>query len=217
MNDMSGGTLRSNIYAFLVKRINQDNTVPTLREIGEAVGATSTGHIDYHLRALERMGLLTRQTGTSRGIRLTQPRGIPIIGAIAAGTPLDIFPEIPGSREFLPLDHRFWKANVFALVVRGQSMIEDGISDGDSVVCQPQQAYRNGDILIATHLQSGVNGSATLKRFFHEEDHIRLQPANAAMQPLIIPRSIWEQEWTIQGKVIALFRHYDHLEEERGA
>ena len=87
-------------------------------------------------------------------------------------------------------------------------MIEDHICDGDYVVVKPQSTCQNGDIVVAVHMQEGVEGSATLKRFFQEKDHdrVRLQPANSELDPILIPRNIWDREWQVQGKVVAIFR-----------
>ncbi len=205
MDNLPKESLQGKIYAFLVSRINE-GMPPTIREIGLAMGIESTGHIDHCLKMLEKKGLITRQQGKSRGIRLTQPAGIPIIGAIAAGLPLDIFPDSADMHECLPVHQQFQTGNMFALIVRGQSMIEDHICDGDYIVAYPQQTCQNGDIVVATHIRAGVSGSATLKRFFQERDQVRLQPANEEMEPILIPKSEWDMEWMIQGKVIAIFR-----------
>jgi repressor LexA len=197
--------LQDRIYAFILTSITTQGMPPTIREIGRAMGIPSTGHIDHHLTMLEKKGRIVRLPGKSRGMKLTQPAGIPIRGTIAAGTPLDIFADTPA---FLQVDQSFQAANVFALVVRGQSMIDDSICDGDYVVVTPQHTCENGDIVVATHVQAGISGSATLKRFFQEHDHVRLQPANSAMKPLLVPKKEWDREWVVQGKVIALFRPY---------
>ncbi|MBA2681674.1 MAG: hypothetical protein H0U76_25175, partial [Ktedonobacteraceae bacterium] len=142
-----------------------------------------------------------------RGVKLTrQGQGIPVMGAIAAGQPLDIYPDAAESIEVGSniLDTE----NSYALVVRGRSMIEDHICDGDYVVIKPQSTCQNGDIVVAVHMQEGVSGSSTLKRFFQEKDHdrVRLQPANSELDPILIPKSVWDREWQIQGKVVAIFR-----------
>ena len=87
-------------------------------------------------------------------------------------------------------------------------MIEDHICDGDYVVIKPQSTCQNVDIDVAVHMQEGVSGSATLKRFFQEKDHdrVRLQPANSELEPILIPKSVWDREWQVQGKVVAIFR-----------
>lgn len=128
------------------------------------------------------------------------------MGAIAAGEPLDIFPETSQTIEVG--SNLVESENTYALVVKGRSMIEDHILDGDYVVIKPQSTCQNGDIVVAVHMQDGVNGSATLKRFFQEKEHdrVRLQPANSELEPILIPKSIWDREWQVQGKVVAIFR-----------
>jgi repressor LexA len=126
-------------------------------------------------------------------------------GAIAAGAPLDIFPDLP---EFLPVDPTLQKGDAFALIVRGESMIDDHICDGDYVIIKPQLTCQNNEIVVAIHMQEGMSGSATLKRFFQEKEHVRLQPANIAMEPIFISSDVWDQEWSVQGKVIAILRPY---------
>ncbi len=150
--------LQDRIYTFIVEHITTQGMPPTNREIGRAMGKASTGHIDHHLAMLEKKGRIVRFPGISRGMKLTQPPGIPIRGTIAAGMPLDIFADTPA---FLQVDQSFQAANVFALVVRGQSMIDDSICDGDYVVVTPQHTCENGDIVVATHAQDGISGSAT--------------------------------------------------------
>jgi repressor LexA len=207
MKRPSEDSLQNKVYAFLAAFINAQGMPPTIREIGRAVNVKSTGHIDHILRMLEKQGLIERQKGRSRGIKLTRPTGIPVIGAIAAGKPIDVFDQtLQGLLELLPTPHEVQKANTFALLVRGQSMIEDCICDGDYVIIRPQRTCENGDIVVATHLQGGTSGSATLKRFFQEQDQVRLQPANAEVKPIVIPKNTWDQEWEIQGKVVAIFR-----------
>ena len=206
MNDPHQGKVQQAVYACIVAYMQAESRPPTIREIGQALGIASTGHVDHHVTMLEKRGLITRQKGTSRGIKLTQPAGVPVIGTIAAGTPLDLFDATSQAREMLPIKPAFQADQVFALLVRGRSMIEDAICDGDYVIIRPQDTCENGDIVVATHLQSGVSGSATLKRFFLEQEQVRLQPANADMAPLVIEKSAWDQEWKVQGKVIAIFR-----------
>jgi repressor LexA len=199
--------IQRKMYEFIVNYMKLEGMPPTNREIGRELHIASTGHVDYHLTMLEKKGLITRQPKKSRGIKLTkQPFGIPILGAIAAGVPLDIFTDttqtLDTGREFAD------QGSAYALVVRGQSMIEDHICDGDYVVIKRQSTCQNGDIVVAVHMQEGERGSATLKRFFQEKGHdrVRLQPANSALEPILIPKSVWDREWEVQGKVIAIFR-----------
>lgn len=197
--------IQSKIYKFIVHTIETEGLPPTNREIGRALEISSTGHIEHHLRMLVKKGWIIKLQGKGRGIKLTKRPGIPLKGTIAAGRPLDIYPDAPHLLEVV--DHSFTqRGEIYALLVRGESMIEDHICDGDYVVIQPEASYQNGDIVVATHLQGGEGGSATLKRLFQEADGMRLQPANTEMKPICIPKSIWDHEWKVQGKVIAIHR-----------
>ena len=199
-------TIQQQMYQFIATFMTEQQRPPTNREIGQALGITSTGHISHHLKEIEKKGLIEREKKKSRGIKLTRVHtGIPIKGTIAAGVPLDIFPDLP---EFLPVDPTLANEGTFALMVRGQSMINDHICDGDYVIIQPQMICHNGDIVVATHVQEGVCGSATLKRFFQEQERVRLQPANPTMDPIFIPKQVWDREWSVQGKVMAVLRPY---------
>jgi len=195
------------MYDFIERYMKSEGMPPTNREIGRELQIASTGHVDYHLTMLEKKGLITRQAKKSRGIKLTkQSNGIPIMGTIAAGEPIDIFRDPSMS---VDLGSKLVDAeSSYALVVRGRSMIEDHICDGDYVVIKPQSTCQNGDIVVAVHMQEGESGSATLKRFFQEKenDRVRLQPANSELEPILIPKSTWDREWQVQGKVVAIFR-----------
>jgi len=186
--------------------MRKEGMPPTNREIGREMQIASTGHVDYHLTMLEKKGLISRQAKKSRGIKLTKPTsGIPVMGSIAAGQPLEIATD---PEQIIDVGREVEHDNTYALIVKGRSMIEDHICDGDYVVIKPQSTCNNGDIVVAVHLQQGSSGSATLKRFFQEKEHdrIRLQPANSELEPILIPRSEWDQEWQVQGKVVAIFR-----------
>jgi repressor LexA len=212
MSSEQASDIQRRMYSFIERYMESEGMPPTNREIGKELGIASTGHVDYHLTMLEKRGYIARQPKKSRGIKLlkqTAPQGIRIMGAIAAGEPLDIFTD---SEQTLDLGHSLPDSeNAYALVVKGRSMIEDHICDGDYVVVKPQATCQNGDIVVAVHMQEGVSGSATLKRFFQEKDHdrVRLQPANAELDPILIPKSVWDREWQIQGKVVAIFRQYN--------
>ena len=179
---------------------------PTNREIGRELQIASTGHVDYHLTMLEKKGLISRQPKKSRGIKLVKvSTGIPVMGSIAAGQPLEIATD---PEQLIDVGREMEHDNTYALIVKGRSMIEDHICDGDYVVIKPQATCNNGDIVVAVHMQQGSSGSATLKRFFQEKEHnrIRLQPANSELEPILITKSEWDQEWQVQGKVVAIFR-----------
>jgi repressor LexA len=196
--------IQQRIYDFIVNYIREEGMPPTNREIGTAMKIASTGHVDYHLTMLEKKNMIEREAKKSRGIKLKQQIwGIHVLGSIAAGEPLEIFNE---SDEVIEAGRDLEQQGAYALVVRGQSMIEDHICDKDYVVIKPQATCENGDIVVAVHLQG--NGQATLKRFYQEKEQnrVRLQPANSTMNPIFIPKTQWDQEWQIQGKVVAIFR-----------
>ena len=208
MSSEQTSEIQRKMYDFIEKYIKAEGMPPTNREIGRAMNIASTGHVDYHLNSLEKKGLILRQEKKSRGIKLTKvATGIAVKGTIAAGQPLDIFSS--EDQQTISVGNSVADAeNAYALVVKGRSMIEDHICDGDYVVVKPQKTCQNGDIVVAVHMQEGVEGSATLKRFFQEKDHdrVRLQPANSELDPIFIPRNIWDREWAVQGKVVAIFR-----------
>ena len=195
---------QTRILNFIEAYVHEHGRPPTNREIGREIGIGSTGHVDYHLTALEKKGYLTRVPKTSRGLRLVheeQP-GLRIAGTIAAGSPLDIYDT--GQTETLDLSRH---QHEYVLLVRGESMIEDHIANGDYVLVQPNVGYHDGDIIVATHRQAlGEGGAATLKRIYREKGRIRLQPANSEMSPIYISAQEWDNEWEVQGKVTAVYR-----------
>ena len=201
--------IQRKMYDCIVRSIQTEGMPPTNRELGRELGIFSTGHVDHHLNELEKKGWITRIPGKSRGIKLSQrATGIPVKGAIAAGVPLDIYPDAPS---LLRVDDSWTQVEEsYALLVRGNSMIEDYICDGDYVIIQPASTCHDGDIVVVTHLQGAVNGSATLKRFFLEREHerVRLQPSNPQMEPIFVSKGEWDREWSVQGKVIAILRDY---------
>lgn len=195
--------LQGKIYSFILQYTREYGRPPTNREIGKAVDVESTGHIDYHLTVLEKKGYIVRERKKSRGIRLAEDmRGLRIEGTIAAGAPLDIYPDT--QQEALDLaTHK----REYVLQVRGRSMIEDHITDGDYVLVDRGSVINNGDIIVATHMTAGAeSGAATLKRYYKEADRVRLQPANSEMAPLYVSLEEWNREWQIQGKVTAVYR-----------
>jgi repressor LexA len=198
--------IQKRIYDFIVKYMRDEGMPPTNREIGSALNITSLGHLDYHLSMLEKKGYITRESKKSRGIRLVEdPFGIPVMGSIAAGEPLEVFSD---SNEVIEVGRDIEQQGMYALVVKGQSMNQDNINDKDYVIIKPQNTCESGDIVVAVHLQG--NGQATLKRFFQEEDRdrVRLQSANSKLDPIYVPKSEWDNEWQVQGKVLALFRKF---------
>jgi len=172
---------------------------PTQREIRETFSLSSFGTVQKHLKRLEEKGALSREWNRSRGIAPKESdasRGVPLLGLVAAGRPIEPFPheeaiEVPAAL--------LGKGEHFVLRVRGESMIEDGILDGDFVVVARREKAESGQTVVAL-----VRGEATLKRYYAEGARIRLQPANAAMRPLMVDA----RDVTIQGVVTGLIRDY---------
>jgi repressor LexA len=214
---------KQKILDCIARTVDERGFPPSVREIADAVGLASTSAVHHHLMALEREGLLERGSRSSRALRLTargeaeleagsrRPTAIgrvtpfrmpverdilalPVLGEIAAGQPIEAYADgaesldVPRSLEA--------RDDSYVLRVRGKSMIDDLIDDGDYVVVQPQATARDGDIVVALLEDNGV----TLKRFYREQDRIRLQPANAEMEP------IYATEVQIQGKVVGVIR-----------
>jgi repressor LexA len=196
------------ILQFIDTFIDEHDYPPSIRQIQEACGISSTSVVDYNLRALEKGGYIRRDREISRGIYGTGRRSrviaVPIIGSIAAGQPIpvpaadtwrsdssetiDVTPEMVGNRD-----------NVFALRVKGNSMIDALVNDGDIVLLEPASSARNGE-MVAAWLKN--EQETTLKKFFLEGDRVRLQPANDSMAPIYSEAANVE----VQGKVISTFR-----------
>lgn len=193
------------IIDFLKQHIQAHGTAPTLRQIADAIGVSSLATVHEHLTTLEDKGLIKRHPGKARRIDIIyedvelSPQGIdvPILGYIAAGSPLMPHTD-PNASIPLPPNFANPRKRVYVLQVKGDSMIEEQIRDGDFVIIEQSNEANNGDIVVALL----DNGMATLKRFFKETTRIRLEPANAKMSP-IFARSV-----RIQGKVVGLIRKY---------
>jgi repressor LexA len=203
----SGEQMRDRIVEAIDELTAENNRPPTNRELGQYLGGKSTGHIDYHLRILKGRGVIHHDAKKSRGISLAgQPRHegvrVPIMGSIAAGRPIDAvasadgYVTIPASLSSVAAD------GLFALRVKGTSMIEDLIDDGDIVVIRPQQTASDGDTVVALLPGSTEDGEATLKRFYRERNRVRLEPRNPAMEPIYVNPN----ELQIQGKVVTVIR-----------
>ena len=175
---------------------------PAVREICEAVNLKSTSSVHSHLEALEKNGYIRRDATKPRAIEIIDDNfnlvrrevvNVPIIGTVAAGQPLLAVENI---EDYFPMQPDFISSkNTFMLHVRGESMINAGILDGDMVIVQQQPTAENGDIVVAM-----IEDSATVKRFYKEDGYCRLQPENDSMDPIIVP------EVSIIGKVIGLYR-----------
>ena len=203
--------LRQSILEAFAQLLRRNGCPPTVREIGQAVGVRSTSHIAHHLKMLEKQGYLTSASGAARGRQFTQPPGVPVLGAIAAGVPLTIYE--PHQRDTLDLGRHMRETDTsqeeFALLVQGDSMIDDHIFNGDYVLVRPGTNASNGAIVVAVHLLAGgERGAATVKRLYHDKKRrqARLEPANATMDPIVIPAAVWNREWAIQGTVTGVYR-----------
>jgi repressor LexA len=180
---------------------------PSVREIGERVGLSSSSTVQSHLKSLEKRGLVHRDptkpralitkgsAGMAHAMGTTVPDAgvLPIVGKVAAGTPITALENLEG--EFVLPAEFARKDGTFMLRVQGESMIDAAILDGDLIVVSPQPDAANGEIVVAM-----VDGEATVKRFFRESGRIRLQPENARMAP------IYASDVTVLGKVAAVFR-----------
>ena len=200
------------MYDFISRFTSEKGRPPTIREIGGSVGISSTSVVNYNLNILQREGLIHREKEVSRGLRLARPMNghgegnviqIPLLGRIVAGKPVPI-PE-PGTsglegetvaltREMVPDSE-----NLYALHVKGDSMIDASVQDGDIVVLKHQSTAENGD-MIAAWLES--RQETTLKRYYRERDKVRLQPANPSYKPIVVDA----RNVRVQGKVVLVIR-----------
>jgi repressor LexA len=194
------------ILEFIKREVREKGYPPSVREIGEAVGLASSSTVHGHLDRLEKKGLIRRDPTKPRAIEILDDENedqlpfplaitrVPVVGKVTAGVPITATENI---EEYFPLPAHFTGDHeVFMLSVKGDSMIEAGIHDGDYVIVRQQQTAQNGDIVVAMT----EDDEATVKTFYKERDHIRLQPENPAMEPIRL------KHVTILGKVIGLFR-----------
>lgn len=210
-------TRQKQILRYITKEIKENGYAPSVREIGKAVGLSSTATVHCYLKKLEELGYIKKENQKGRTLRILKSENdlydpsiisreagkaffnkkemvdIPVVGKITAGAPIlavenitDTFP--------IPLEF-VGNSQSFMLVVRGESMIEAGILDGDLILVRRQNVAENGQIIVAL-----IDDEATVKTFYKEKDYIRLQPENSTMDPIIVP------DCKILGKVIGVFR-----------
>jgi repressor LexA len=197
------------VYDFISRFVAEHGYSPSFEEIGNGLKLNSLATVHKHITNLEKKGLLTRDYNRSRSIDLLPPKGrlkqamsvntglvLPLLGRIAAGQPI----EAVQSNETISLADFVRSKEVFVLEVRGDSMQDEAILDGDYVLVERLKTAHNGDIVVAIIDKD----DATLKRFFREGDNIRLQPSNATMKPIIVPAASVE----VQGRVIGVLRKY---------
>lgn len=193
------------ILDFISQYIQKNGFSPTLQDIADAIGVSSLATVHEHLTAMAKKGVIKRYEGAIRGIEivdkslgeLIQGVELPILGFIAAGKPIEPYTDPNATAQASP-NMLSGKKRAFILQVKGNSMIDDGILDGDYVVVEQQDSVNNGDLVVALL----ENGFATLKRFFKEATRVRLEPANAQMSP------IFAKNVKIQGKVVGIIRRF---------
>ena len=203
MNNLS--ERQKSILDVIKKFIAENGFPPTVREIGARVGLSSSATTYFHLKKLTENGYIKQDPSKNRTIELLVPNEylekdekvveVPLLGKVTAGNPIEAI-EMPDEFFSLPVGLIPNKKEVFTLRVSGESMINVGIYDGDIIIVQKQNTANNGDTVVAMTEENAV----TVKTFYKEKDHIRLQPENDFMEPIILPNC------TILGKVIGLYR-----------
>ena len=188
------------ILDFIKSEIDLKGYPPSVREICAAVGLKSTSTVHAHLNHLERQGLIRRDSTKPRALEVLdgshqRGRSVPLVGRVTAGQPILAIENI---EDYIVLPQNMLGSDdIYCLRVQGESMIEAGILDGDIVVLRQQDTAENGEIVVAM-----VDDEATLKRIFYEDGHVRLQPENRNMDPIIV------DDATVLGKLVALFRQF---------
>ena len=189
------------IYEYIKQQIEEAGYPPSVREICNAVGLSSPSTVHRYINSLEEKGYIIKADSKKRAIKLAkQENGIdvlsvPVVGFVAAGQPILAEENI---EEYFPLPINYAKnTDMFMLKVKGESMINAGILDGDYVIVEQKETAKNGEIVVAL-----LDDSATVKTFYKEKDHIRLQPENDALEPII------KKDAKIIGKVSGIFRKY---------
>jgi len=188
------------ILDFITDKIENRGYGPTVREIGEAFGIKSPNGVMCHLKALEKKGLIKREEHSARAIQIMDHspgwRGLPMLGTVAAGTPTQAI----AHEDRIEFQELFGGPERFVLKVSGNSMIENHIEDGDCVVIKKQEFAENGERVVAM-----IDNEVTLKTFFKEKGHVRLEPANGQMTPIIVDPS---QNAQILGVLVGVMRKY---------
>ena len=189
------------ILEFIRSEIENKGYPPSVREICAAVGLKSTSSVHMHLTQLEKQGYIRRDATKPRAMELldsplSRGRSIPLVGKVTAGLPILAIENVEDYL-IIPQDLAGHEKELFALRVQGESMIDAGILDGDIVVVHSQEQAENGDIVVAR-----IEDEATVKRIFYEDGHVRLQPENRAMEPIIVERA------QVCRKLVALLRRF---------
>ena len=191
---------RQKVFDYIKETIDERGFAPSVREICKAVGVKSTSTVQYHLNALAEGGLIERgDANQKRSItiagRSRRANYVPLVGTVTAGQPILAVESI---EDYIPVPINSAGRELFALHVKGDSMINAAISDGDLVIVEKTPVAENGEIVVAL-----IDDEATVKRFYKENGHFRLQPENDNYEPIIV------DELAVLGKVIALIRNYE--------
>lgn len=213
---------QKDVLRLIVELTEENSYPPTLAELAKALGLKNRMTVHQHVVALKKKGLVHWEPGLNRSLRVLnnaemEPQsvpiknnkvrfkernnqsnnpGIPLVGKIAAGTPIDAVQ----TDDHLNIEQKYIEAGCYALKVKGDSMLEEGIFDGDYVIVKPQPSPRNGELVVALR-----DGEATLKRFFKENNRFRLQPANKNYEPIFVSNN---EDLQIQGVVVGLYRNF---------
>ncbi|MCY6483909.1 transcriptional repressor LexA [Clostridium aestuarii] len=194
---------QTEVYEYIKQYIREKGYPPSVRDICKGVGLSSTSTVHGHLSRLEKKGMIKRDSTKPRTIEVLKDPpikkemiSVPIVGKVTAGQPILAVENIEDSFP-IPLDFMPSNKDLFILKVSGESMIEAGIMDGDLAIIEKSNYCENGEIIVAL-----IDTEATIKRFFKEKDHIRLQPENKSMEPIIV------DDCKVIGKLIGLFRKY---------
>ena len=187
------------VFNYIKDVIDERGVAPSVREIGEAVGLKSTSTVQYNILALERLGYIEKEPTLKRTLRITnqgmKSQNVPLLGTVTAGVPILAVQNI---EDYIPVPVSKKGRELFALRVKGDSMINAAIADGDIAIIDQTPVAENGDIVVAL-----IDDEATVKRFFREKGHFRLQPENDSYEPIIV------NELSVLGKVVMIIRNYD--------
>lgn len=200
---MAGENKQEAIYEFIKEQSREKGYPPSVREICNAVGLRSTSTVHGHLKKLEEKGFIRRDPTKPRAIEVLEHSiikkemlDIPVVGTVTAGKPILAVENIEDTFA-LPIDYVKSDKQLFMLKIKGSSMIDAGILNGDMAIIEKTNSALNGEIIVAL-----LDNEATIKRFFKEKDYIRLQPENKTMEPILV------KQCEVIGKIVGLYRKY---------
>ena len=198
--------MEQRILKYIMDVIHNEGFSPSVRDIQNALDIKSTSTVHSYVARLKEKGYIQKESGKSRTLRVNEPQSpaekqntvrIPVVGKVAAGTPILAAENLEGYLDFPAVNRSYLDSQLFALRVRGESMIEAGIMDGDIIVVRKESSVANGQIVVAL-----IDDEATVKTFYKEDGHFRLQPENKTMEPIIVNDVI------VLGRVVSTIRFY---------